>query len=642
MNNTGCIEVCISQYCISNISFIPVKKHLPILKPATVNSRHYKSLPKPEAFFLLTLLFLLFYALFLAFAPYIHQQKTIDTSTINPWVAVWMTETDGKEFFVMTLAFPVYLLAAYFIGTRLQPIIGFLSNKRLHYLYFITVALVFIINFIFKENVKLITILIIVLAVWILTHVILYLSTLHFSRWFVSGVLLVLLSLISLLVNTPPSIFDYGFLIGPANKILQGETPGTFYMQYNALSTFFVALLQLFKLDIHFIFAAFAFVFAIWILLYQRLVHQVFEHTKIATLFILALIIVRCFAVSDGPINQPQVSPLRMDLWVPLVLIVIRFGFQSAVTALCFSLMYLADDVFGLMYLGLYLCIWTAENIFNKNFFSIKKLVFVIPVLLVLLIHWCLFHSISSASGKIYASLHIGFLPISPSSSFWFIAWFIPLCLLILMSSGKQKTLVAFAFGVVCIQLSYFFGRSHDNNLLNISGIFVFVLFWTFDVLYASAKNKVSLNWLILLLACITVNYRTAIVEKWELAVSKIHNDTLFKANPIDVEISEKQKILQSLNTNKVLIISAYDCYVNYRMGYQQLGYFSPFAAHIYVDETVYFLREHIKMGYRVIIFPSSRYQMATDILALSSKGKKQFTLSQLSADVWEVASIEP
>jgi hypothetical protein len=562
---------------------------------------------------ILFVLFVVFYFSFLAFANIIHGCKAnFDIEDVLRWLQGYALENDGIELYVMTIATPIYFLISYFIICYLSINFGFLSKKWISISYFTLLSGFLIINFIYKEPLVL-KMLKVFTVVVLLAAFIVYLTRFKLRGYYLIIlylILFVLMIIIGLLINYSPSIFDYCFYIGPANKIINGERLGTFYIQYNLIGTFLFAVMQKCHLWVHEMWFVLIVLFSFWILLYLKAAALLFKNKTIVGLFLLALFIVRCLSISGGPVYDPQISAIRMDLWVPLLIVVLCFGFRSVVTALVFSSCYMLDDVFGLMYLTLYVVIviyYFCLELYDKK--KMKLLVkdiilFVLPIIS-LTIHYIIFGGIESSAAKIYSDFHFGFLPISKYSSFWLIAWAFPICIYFLCQNKQNRILYLFIFALACIQLTYFFGRSHEHNLRNISGITIFIIFLTIDAIYSLSSRKTIILWAsVVFIGGIAVNFSSTIVEKVNLSVSKIKSGKLIEPDPVEKQIGLQGAYLKSIGVSKILVINDIDSYINYRLGYQQTGYFSPFYANYSVRNTVSFLKDRINEGYRLIIFP--------------------------------------
>jgi len=600
--------------------------------------------------FFLHVLFIIFYVLFNALSATIyHIEANPDIHNINPWLSEYLKDNDGIELYVLTLAMPAYLLLGLFIVEKINFRLKYLSIIGIRLFYFLLVCLFFSSAFLKATHhlkIDIDNILIVFLLVSAISISIIKLSKRSLPFWSKLLLLfsfLIFLFLLGLLINSPPSIFDYSYYIGPANKIIDGEKLGTFYMQYNVFGTYLFVLMQKFDLRVHEMFVVLILIFSLWIFLYRKTALLLFQNKTYVFLFLFTLIIIRCVAISGGPVSIPQVSAIRMDLWVPVLLVLLIYGFESSVTASAFSICYLLDDVFGFMYLTLYvLMLFMLFIKRGAGSFHFRQLLILLPIILSFIIHFLVFGSISSPAGKMYSNLHLGFMPVSKFSSFWLIALLLTMCLYVLYQSRKNQITHLFILGIACIQLTYFFGRSHEHNLLNISGIFIFILFLTLDRLYThSYRNKNILNATIILIIGIGLNYSSDIDGKWHMALRKIRTLSFVEPDPHEKELAITGNYLKSFETDKIIILSEADGYINYRLGYQQIGYFSPFFANVFTDETVAFLKYQLNQGYRLIVYPVLYDKLAADILSFNNvNNKEQFVANPLPYKLSEITLV--
>jgi len=557
----------------------------------------------------------IFYSAFILLSKIIHSIGiNPDLTDVSAWLLGYAMENDGIELYVMTFVMPIYILSSYLIINYLEIHFSFLSKKSISIVCYLPLLVLVILNLIFKEPLTFKT-LVLFFSVIVISCLIVFLSKFRFSIYTKMSVyigLFVLFTSVCLLVSMDPSIFNYSYYIGPANKILNGEKLGTFYVQYNIIGTLLFVAMQKCNLLIHEMQIVLSIVFAIWMLLYTKAALLVFKNRSMVGLFLLSLLIVRCLSIWGGPVATPQVSCIRMDLWVPLLIVVLYFGFQSVITASAFSACYLVDDLFGFMYLILYVAIllyhFCHEWYYEKRIqLRIEDITLLALPIISCSIHFIVFGSFSSLAGKIYSNFHFGFLPISEYSSFWLIAWTLPICLYFLCQKKQNRILYLFIFGLACIQLTYFFGRSHEHNLRNISGITIFIFFLTIDTIYSlSSKKKVILFATVIFIGGIVVNLNSTVIEKVALAASKIKNKALIGSSPIEKQIVLQGEYLKSFDPQKIIVLCDIDSYIIYRLGYNQIGYFSPFYANFSSKQTIAFLKDRINNGYRLIVFPPS------------------------------------
>ncbi|OYU95455.1 MAG: hypothetical protein CFE21_09935 [Bacteroidetes bacterium B1(2017)] len=589
----------------------------------------YKTILEPSSILILNALFLVFYFLFAFFSPHIHTYKCSLVPNLNPWYMIFAGETDGAELPILFVGMPIYLGIGFLLTRWFQKPISILNNFYLFILYSIGIFGVFAHHYWVSGAFINLDTFLVILTILSLLLLVLYKQAKttfsSFQNWVQTLFLFALFCLIGWLISSQASSFDYSFMLAPANKIRQGEAFGSFFMQYNLLSTYVFVAFQKLRLTIEEMKLMLIVIFSFYLLLYNLVAKHVFANKTFANWFMLCLLVVRIISITDGPVSLPQVSCLRLDLWVPLVFLIWRFGFTHILSSIGFSLVYMADDTWGLLYLALYLLILSFilfEPSIKKGkkllIFELGKLI-LIP-LIAITFHLFLFGTIDSAAGKMYANLHIGFLPIGLFSSFWIIAFSLPLANWVLYKHFKNKPLGFLLIGFACIQLAYFFGRSHEHNLLNISGIFLFILFLCLDVIYeANNKSKTGIYLGAFMSIAICLNFSAEIKTKVRLVQDKFLSGKFNEGKEFEIQITQINGYLKEHYSSKVLLISDADGYLNYKMGYEQTGFFAPFVASIYTHETAKFLEEKQAQGYSLIIYPVSYKNLVQDILSLNS-----------------------
>src|SRR5712671_2984774 len=106
-----------------------------------------------------------------------------------------------------------------------------------------------------------------------------------------------------------------------------------------------------------------------------------------------------------------------------------------------------------------------------------------LPVILAGIWQRIVFGSFVSAAASQYLGVQLGFLPIAPLSLFWPVALLLACATVVFVQQREQRSsrlgLIICMLSVM--HLTYFFGRSHDHNLLNVSGAWVFSVFLAID-----------------------------------------------------------------------------------------------------------------------------------------------------------------
>jgi hypothetical protein len=562
-----------------------------------------------------SLLFLAFYFTFVVLYNFIHNfYPPVDASQIlHPYRQ--FLGRDGIETPFMFSAFLVYVGAAY-LAINLWDVFAFRFSQLWGLVCLVPVLAVLLTTrstMLVPPQTVLATVTLAcsVLFVIVLSYLISHRHDTY--RWSLSLSLWLIFALLLFSSLGIPGVNDYGYFIAPALKIMQGEPVGSFYMQYNLLGTsLFVAMLKL-RFDLLQMQLTLAALFFIWFIFYYRLICVLVEDRFLRFCFMLALVIVRLLANLGDPTSLPQVLPLRLDLWVPLFLVLHGFGLVSPVTMAVFGIAYVLDDVFGLFCLAVYLPFLAAgvfQIVRRGNAASLPPRGLAIGLTVVAAcigFHFYCFHSFTAPAASLYRNLQIGFMPISTHSVFWIFLALLPYCLYLFHDEGHQdrRTECLFLVGIAGFQLVYFYGRSHENNLLNISGILLLLIFLgisQLERLYGFRRLASGLAAGFVVVAAVA--FGGQILGKLQLSVKHLTKGPLFEARELDDLMNHSPDFAGFYPPGqKIFVVSYYDAYYNYRHQLPQVGYMVPFNAHVYQAELRGFLVDLFKQGYKVVLW---------------------------------------
>ncbi|HKP94464.1 MAG TPA: hypothetical protein VJ385_01785 [Fibrobacteria bacterium] len=400
--------------------------------------------------------------------------------------------------------------------------------------------------------------------------------------------------------SPPPSLHDYGFFLGPANKILHGEAWGSFYQQYGLGETLLFAGMMKLGFPLSWMQAALGLILAFWIHLYHRLARRLLADRVLVLLFLAALIVVRVLASRYCPFGEPQASALRMDLWVPALLAWARFGFASPWTALAFGGLYLADNLFGMLFCGLYVAALLLALLRKHPVLAGRKpreiASLFLPAALACGFQVLVYGSPVSPAGRHYQHLNIGFLPIDPHSLFW------PVALLLGFSAfaiapGRRPLHLAL-FPVAAVQLIYFFGRSHENSLMAISGAFLLVFFLALDRVAAVPRRaRPAYGLAALLIAASAFLFEEGIWSRVSQAGRNLSARTLALRAPEEIRADGYPDWPGIFPHRNLVFVSPDDAYLYYRFRLPTPGYWTPLPGRIDLDGTACYLRDRILAG---------------------------------------------
>lgn len=568
------------------------------------------------AFAIISFMFLIYYFLFFIFQSKFRFSPIVNKDLLNSFV-VPVIGTKGYELYILFIGTNLYLIFSYLIIINSK--IFTLFRSKIFQIIVIVPILIKILTT-YPKKVADISINLPALSVFLvslgLIMVISYKarsiigklspalkSTLILTIW----LFFTLFTILTIPVLSG-STTDYNFFIAPALKLLDGEQLGSFYIQYGLGEIVLFKYMLTLGLKLHQMQIIQAIIFSFWFLLYYFLALKLFKEKFFVFLFLLSLVLFRFIASPFHPILSPQGNPMRLDLWLPLFLIAIRFKILSPVTSLAFSAAYVLDNFFGLLYFLVYLSAIVALTLLKKlhhKTIQIKKMILILaPVIGSLFFQYRYFGSFFSPSAKLVDALDYWQMNISPHSMYWVSILILGLFLYTILKekTGNLKANYLLLLGLALVELIYFFGRSHENNFMITSGILLVILFLTFEKLaklYNLRKTLFSMSGIFILITSLI--FSAPIFENLNRVYDHLKRGVLTDINPIDRAIDQDQDFLNNYATKKIYFISNYDAYLNYRYNLKQVGFYNPFIANLFLEDTIKLLIGISKDNYLIL-----------------------------------------
>lgn len=425
----------------------------------------------------------------------------------------------------------------------------------------------------------------------------------------------VTLTLVIVLSLPDAAVVDYSYYIGPALKHMQGSRIGSYYMQYDLLGTFMFEAMMRARLHLHQMQLVMGLLLAAWFGLYWLLIRRLFEHRSIGVLLFVALVFFRFLDIRDHPTVTPQVLPQRLDMWVPLVLCCTYWGLDSLGVSLAFAAAYAFDSTFGFLAAGAYV-VALGFMLFRRppggglrrplGHLAIRAL----PVVVVAVAEKLTFGSIMSPAASYYVDVKVGFMPISSTSLFWPIALLVGWAVATFVvhrddpSSGWGLLICLF----VVSQLTYFFGRSHDHNLLNVSAVWLFAIFVAIDRARELGRFRVTIAGVLVLAGAVIGAKQSAL--KFDRIAEHVRQRTWVTVHPIERQV----EVYRAVATPKTMLLDLADAYYNYRLALPQRGFFSPFNANVFVEQTALWLDDQLDSGVQPVTFDPAMAQAIGDL----------------------------
>lgn len=605
------------------------------------------------------ILFFIYWGLFVLFAPFFRSYQP-DLNTLAPWIRIsFIPALEGAEAQVLFFSSIVYVMLALMVvrygkrlpwfskrgvqavclgvlfasvagilieRSRLDPVLMLPPLMNASIALFLPPAL-FILYFLYKRMAR---------------------SAFHHVF---SLLLFTVFTVLVILQLDEASAFDYGFVIGPALKLSFGEHLGSFYMQYGLFMTYLFKWMVDLRLTLSHMQVVMGVIFALWYVFFWLLAKKLIKDSRLAFLCLVALFGLRFLAIRHDPTLIPQASPMRLDLWAPLLLVAYTFGLTSPFTALSFAIGYLLDNSFGLFYILAYYA--TVGSLFvlgfRKRTIPIKSFALLFaPLLVALGVQVMLFGSLFSSAALLYARLLISFIPTSYTSYLWIVLAFLPIALysFLLEPDARVKQVLFLFFAITLIQLNYFYGRSHEHNLLNLSGLLVFLFFFTLDRLrrvFSLRYSPVLLGVGFIVLG--SVFFSGEANRKLTRAWARLATLNFSYTNTADSRAEEFAKVRLRYRTQKVYLLSDIDSYVYYRNNIHPPGYFNPFWANVLLDDTVGFLLDLVDQGYTLVFWKDERFildflEKLNQSSVIQKKAKEFDYVDSQDRRFWEVVLI--
>lgn len=427
-------------------------------------------------------------------------------------------------------------------------------------------------------------------------------------------------------VNIDPTLsLDYNYLFSPALRLLQGAPPREIYFQYDLLPSLLAAGWLYLGLELNSIRLLGQLAYYAAILGVFLLARRLFLDRRLAVLLLATLVVGRLYTSDRDVMCCFQVTPLRLDLWLPLVAAVWWRGAWHWLPALVCGVLLVLAHKFGIIYSLAYLqllIVLAALAVLEQpqtsgraiHLWSLgRRAALPLGILLlsgiasVALLHNQQFGNYAAW----YQKIGIGFLPISPHSFFWYLLPALALGALLLLRLRHRLMPRYFEPALLTMlcaagSLIYFFGRSHEHALINIAIILLFVLFITVDLAGRLLLEGDPPGWVAALarpapplvgavvLALIVVFYAENIAAKFSRQVAGLWQARA--TYPVWVDRAGLTQELAAIRTatggsDKLYFMSRWDFQYYYFGGYRLHGYVNPFWAWITAEP----LREQLE-----------------------------------------------
>jgi hypothetical protein len=577
-------------------------------------------------------------------APWIWSQNLpFRPGEIALWQLPWMDDRDGIELYALYALMFIDLFFVYMLSCGVRRLEG--RPARYFLVLPVVVACAFIVSIGFHPPMNTIagrtvqdifarslSVMAVILPIIALLY---YLQ--QRSTYWTLGVAALLLVPVCFISTAPIEWYDYSFILAPALRLFHGAGVSEIYFQYDLLLSLIGLAWMKLRLDLNSFQVVGQGAYYLLLLGTFAFSRRWFLDKRLPVFLLIALVLVRIYAGPGDAVHSFQLTPLRLDMWVILLMLVYFKGPHHWSAGLFCGSMLLLYHNFGIIYSAAYiqllltLCVIETEMIpghaiktasLALRIFSIRNFHNLVIILAGALAHYLLFMNAHAQGDVSIVSLGIGFIKIASNSFYWYVVAVSGLAfgLLIRLRTVVPGNYLAAGFLLIYLAIGnslYFFGRSHENNIINISVILLLLFFLLLD--FASrflgnasgepAKPFMNRNLAIIvslaLIASITIWYGDSITDKVTIQARNAGNGQFIYPSSVS-----KQEILNTLievksvsgGNPKVYFVGDNDFLLDYYGGYAPVGYYNPVYAWISKREFNKFLQGLADQGYYLVV----------------------------------------
>ena len=416
---------------------------------------------------------------------------------------------------------------------------------------------------------------------------------------------------------------DYDYILFPAMRILHGFPLNQTGFQYDHL----LSLLAVLWMKLGFSIYSFSIVgqisvYAFFMGLYL-FVSRFFTHKCYALYLLISAVLVRMYGNIADIIVCFQVTPLRLDWWFVVLLSVYFKGDAHWLTGLVLGLLLIFHHAFGVIYTLAYallvLFFYCMDVLSKKDPLSTvsRNYVMLYAKNFVLLgasfLIYQLFFAFGQSTASLYRQHGIGFLPVLRQSFYWYV----PVMLSVFFIyhwrnrsflSARHFRAVVFLILLAIGNSLYFFGRSHENNIINISSILLLCFFLLFDLVHSEFERSFSwkpARWILPLLAVVFIGaisfvYAGKAPERLrEQAANFMAHEMCGRDHGVEQLLRSNTTLIKELTrfNPKVTFVSGLEAYYYHESGYVPQSP-SGIPAMLFMKDMVGFLDTQLLEGY--------------------------------------------
>jgi hypothetical protein len=426
--------------------------------------------------------------------------------------------------------------------------------------------------------------------------------------------LAVILLPLCLVVTSLPSLDDLSCILAPALRLSHGARLRDIYLQYDLLPS----LLALG-----------------WRALgASSLTFSLVCGASFYAALLASVVVVRLYGNMMDASSTPQVTPLRIDLWIPMLAVAFSMGLRHWAVGLTLGATCFFSRSIGTLYVGAY-ALALAADMFGRRrgtppearsrvaadaaalaretapSWAFVALAFVAARLV--------FGTFGSGAVALYRAFGVGMLRIGATSFYW---WLLALTGAVgwlaytrrAARTARRGEAAIFAVALATANSIYFFGRSHEHNLINLAASFLFIAVLgvdlALDLVPAGTEHEsqwprrttAATAWLVL--ATCAFQYSGRVIDKlaaqWAIVTKA---EPLPRAWPADdLAGLPCDEVLRAAGDRRVYFLSRHDYWLYERCDLPPIGYVQPVLLSILEEPLITELDGLLAAGYKIVV----------------------------------------
>jgi len=563
------------------------------------------------------------YSLFYHFSSIIWSfGQRLPLAEYTPWVRRYVQENDGIELFVFYPMVFAALFGAFACHRALETSVGATSSRAVLYPGAVAASALYLWSIRFVPPMAAVAQgshhAIFMVSVLLGTGGLSWLLLRHKAAAHLA--LIVLLVPVCSIATSRLFLIDFGYILAPALRIAKGVSPRDIYFQYDyLLSLLLVFWMKLALPVLRFQLMGSLSYLALFLGAYA-LAYTLFKRKVLAVHLVLAMVVVRMYGNMDDPLYLMQVTPLRLDFWLlPLALVCWKGPSHWAIGG-TLALLTILHHNFGVIYAVSYLLlvlfligieavdckgdVWGAVSRQASRYAGNGALIVVAMAI------YRLFVASRIANAALYyQQAGLGFLRIYRSSFYWYVIPMLSATFTLLLIQRKRLAAGYFRTGLFLLVLAignslYFFGRSHENNIINISSVLLFVLFFGFDLVdfelapgaaHRAKRFAMPAVSIVFILLCAHY-YSGRAIRRLSLQYAALKEGRFIREDHLpDLNTRAIRAVVGP--SAKVIFVSGFDAFYCLESGSRPEGYFGLIPAWIVKKDLVGFLNERLADG---------------------------------------------